>query len=72
MNPMGIQVTSFKKPLGQELEHDFLWRIYPHIPGKRKIGVFNRSYYEDILVPALNKTLSKEDIQHRCNLINAA
>lgn len=70
MNPMGIQVTSFKEPLGQELEHDFLWRIYLHIPGKSMIGVFNRSYYEDILVPALTKSLSKEDIQHRCQLIN--
>src|ERR1039457_3388117 len=64
MNPMGIQVTSFKKPLGQEIDHDFLWRVYPHFPAKRMIQVFNRSYYEDILVPELNKTLSKSDIHH--------
>jgi PPK2 family polyphosphate:nucleotide phosphotransferase len=70
MNPMGIQVTSFKKPLGQELDHDFLWRVYPHFPAKRMIQVFNRSYYEDILVPEVNKTLSKSDIHHRCQLIN--
>jgi PPK2 family polyphosphate:nucleotide phosphotransferase len=70
MNPTGVHVTSFKAPVGQELEHDFLWRIYPHIPGKGIIGVFNRSYYEDILVPSLNKSLSKEDIQHRCKFIN--
>ncbi len=70
MNPKGVHVTSFKAPAGPELEHDFLWRIYPHIPGKSMIGVFNRSYYEDILVPALNKSLSKDDIQHRCDLVN--
>ena len=70
MNPKGVHVTSFKEPIGQEIEHDFLWRIYPHIPGKSMIGVFNRSYYEDILVPSLTKTLSKEDIQHRYQLIN--
>jgi len=58
MNPLGIQVTSFKNPLGQELDHDFLWRIYPHILAKRMIAVFNRSYYEDILVPAVNITVA--------------
>ncbi len=70
INPAGMRVTSFKAPAGNELEHDFLWRIYPHIPGKRMIGVFNRSYYEDILVPSLMNTISKEDIRHRCHLIN--
>ncbi|HEU4606510.1 MAG TPA: PPK2 family polyphosphate kinase [Chitinophagaceae bacterium] len=70
MNPMGVRVTSFKKPLGMELEHDFLWRIYPHFPAKGMIGVFNRSYYEDILVPYVNKTLDVQDLQHRCHLIN--
>ena len=70
INPMGIQVTSFKKPTALELKHDFLWRIYPHFPAKGMIAVFNRSYYEDILVPAVNKTLSKNDIHHRCKLIN--
>lgn len=70
INPMGIQVTSFKKPSDIELEHDFLWRIYPHFPAKGMIQIFNRSYYEDILVPSVNKMLSKADIHHRCKLIN--
>ncbi|WP_222430243.1 polyphosphate kinase [Gillisia sp. Hel_I_86] len=70
MIPKGVHVTSFKAPIGREPEHDFLWRIYPYIPGKSRIGVFNRSYYENILVPALNESLRKEDIQHRCQLIN--
>lgn len=70
MNPQGVQVTSFKKPTADELKHDFLWRIYPHFPEKGMIRVFNRSYYEDILVPTVNKSLSENVLQHRINLIN--
>jgi PPK2 family polyphosphate:nucleotide phosphotransferase len=70
MNPMGVRVNSFKQPSPEELKHDFLWRIYPDFPAKGIIEVFNRSHYEDILVPSIEKTLSKEHIQHRCQLIN--
>ena len=70
MNPMGVRVKSFKQPTEEELEHDFLWRVYPHFPAKGIIEVFNRSYYEDILVPSIEKTLPKENIEHRCQLIN--
>ncbi len=70
MNPQGVQVTSFKKPTELELKHDFLWRVYPHFPEKGMIRVFNRSYYEDILVPSVNKSLSDDVLQHRLNLIN--
>lgn len=71
MNPMGIQVKSFKQPTEEESEHDFLWRVYPHFPAKGIIEVFNRSYYEDILVPSIKKALPKENIEHRCQLINS-
>jgi PPK2 family polyphosphate:nucleotide phosphotransferase len=70
INPMGVQVKSFKKPSGAELEHDFLWRVYHHFPAKGMIGIFNRSYYEDILVPDVSKSLKNDDIHHRCLLIN--
>ena len=70
MNPQGVQVKSFKKPTEDERQHDFLWRIYPHFPEKGMIKVFNRSYYEDILVPTVAQALSKEVLQHRINLIN--
>ncbi len=70
MNPTGIHVKSFKKPVGSELEHDFLWRIYPRFPAKSMISIFNRSYYEDILYPDVNNTLNEEDIIHRCIFIN--
>lgn len=70
MNPMGVHVNSFKQPSPEEFKHDFLWRIYPNFPAKGMIEVFNRSYYEDILVPSITKKLSKEHINHRCELIN--
>ena len=50
MNPQGIEVTSFKAPNTAELEHDYMWRTECVLPPRGKIGVFNRSYYEDILV----------------------
>ena len=71
MNPMGVQVKSFKQPTEEEMKHDFLWRVYPHFPAKGIIEVFNRSYYEDILVPSIEEKLSKEELRHRCQLINS-
>jgi len=50
VNPQGCEVTSFKAPTAEELDHDFLWRCINVIPGKGKIGIFNRSYYEEVLV----------------------
>ena len=70
MNPQGVQVKSFKKPTDDERMHDFLWRIYPHFPEKGMIKIFNRSYYEDVLVPSVESALSKDVLQHRLNLIN--
>lgn len=70
MNPQGVQVKSFKAPTEDEKKHDFLWRIYPHFPAKGMIKIFNRSYYEDILVPSVGKTLSEDVLKHRINLIN--
>src|ERR1700685_3114257 len=62
MNPMGIQVKSFKVPTAEERQHDFLWRIFPHFPAKGMMEVFNRSYYEDIVVPFIVKKLTKEKL----------
>lgn len=50
VNPQGCQITAFKEPSTEELDHDFLWRIHPHAPARGMIGVFNRSQYEDVLV----------------------
>jgi PPK2 family polyphosphate:nucleotide phosphotransferase len=50
VNPTGCQVVSFKRPSDRELDHDFLWRSTLRLPERGQIGVFNRSYYEEVLV----------------------
>jgi PPK2 family polyphosphate:nucleotide phosphotransferase len=50
VNPQGCQVSSFKQPSVEELEHDFLWRTTIRLPERGRIGIFNRSYYEEVLV----------------------
>lgn len=50
VNPQGCQVTGFKTPSEEELDHDFLWRHYKALPERGRIGIFNRSYYEDVLI----------------------
>jgi PPK2 family polyphosphate:nucleotide phosphotransferase len=50
VNPQGCQVASFKQPSAEELEHDFLWRTTQRLPERGHIGIFNRSYYEEVLV----------------------
>ena len=54
VNPAGCQVFSFKRPSSEELDHDFLWRTSRRLPERGRIGVFNRSYYEELLVVKLN------------------
>jgi PPK2 family polyphosphate:nucleotide phosphotransferase len=49
INPQGVQVTSFKQPSEEELDHDFLWRIAKALPERGRIGIFNRSHYEEVL-----------------------
>lgn len=71
LNPTGCNVMSFKKPTEEEKMHGFLWRIYKHLPPKGMIQLFNRSHYEDILVPTVHKTEAPERIEHRYNFINA-
>ena len=50
VDPQGCQVFSFKQPSAQELQHDFLWRTTCNLPERGRIGIFNRSYYEEVLV----------------------
>jgi PPK2 family polyphosphate:nucleotide phosphotransferase len=70
VNPSGIHVKSFKKPTDEEFAHDFLWRIHQHTPAKGMIQVFNRSHYEDILVPSVLGYIPKEIIEERYKMIN--
>ena len=57
VNPQGCQVTSFKAPSAEELDHDFLWRCSKALPERGRIGIFNRSYYEDVLVVRVHEAL---------------
>ena len=50
VNPQGCEVASFKRPTDEDLQHNFLWRYMRHLPARGRIGIFNRSYYEDVLV----------------------
>jgi PPK2 family polyphosphate:nucleotide phosphotransferase len=56
VNPQGCQVYSFKHPSGEELEHDFLWNALRRLPERGKIGIFNRSYYEEVLIVRVHPT----------------
>jgi PPK2 family polyphosphate:nucleotide phosphotransferase len=57
VNPQGCEVTAFKQPTTEELEHDFLWRCVKALPGRGRIGIFNRSYYEEVLVTRVHPEL---------------
>ena len=57
VNPQGCQVTSFRRPSGSELEHDFLWRAARELPERGRIGIFNRSYYEEVVVVRVHPDL---------------
>jgi PPK2 family polyphosphate:nucleotide phosphotransferase len=57
VNPQGCQVFSFKAPSSEELDHDFLWRCAKRLPERGRIGIFNRSYYEELLVVRVHKEL---------------
>jgi PPK2 family polyphosphate:nucleotide phosphotransferase len=70
VNPQGVQVTSFKGPSHEELQHDFLWRIHKAVPSKGMIGVFNRSHYEDVLIVRVDNLVPESVWRPRYELIN--
>ena len=59
INPQGCQVSSFKAPSSEEMDHDFLWRCQKHLPERGRIGIFNRSYYEEVLVVRVHEKILK-------------
>ncbi len=61
INPQGVQVFSFKAPSAEELDHDFLWRTTVRLPERGRIGVFNRSYYEEVLVVRVHRELLQSE-----------
>jgi PPK2 family polyphosphate:nucleotide phosphotransferase len=66
INPQGCEVHSFKQPSEEELDHDFMWRTSRHLPERGRIGIFNRSYYEEVLVVRVHpEILAKEKMPTR-------
>jgi PPK2 family polyphosphate:nucleotide phosphotransferase len=61
VNPQGCEVFSFKQPSAEELEHDFLWRTTRSLPERGRIGIFNRSYYEEVLVVRVHPELLRSE-----------
>src|SRR3954470_11923304 len=70
VNPQGCTVASFGVPTPLEQKHDFLWRVHAQIPPRGMIGIFNRSHYEDILVPRVHGDLDKDEVEARYRHIN--
>ncbi len=61
VNPQGCQVFSFKHPSAAELEHDFLWRTTRDLPERGRIGIFNRSYYEEVLIVRVHPEILRSE-----------
>jgi PPK2 family polyphosphate:nucleotide phosphotransferase len=70
MDPQGITHHAFKRPTPEELAHDFLWRVRTQLPKPGHIGIFDRSHYEDVLVPLVRGTIDGEHLAERYAQIN--
>lgn len=66
LNPQGIDVFSFKQPSAEELAHDFMWRASKNFPARGKMAIFNRSYYEDVLVVKVHRLYENYKMPERC------
>lgn len=70
MSPLGVHTTGWKAPTQDEQAHDFLWRIHAKMPGNGETMIFNRSHYEDVLVPPVNGWITPEQTAQRFAQIN--
>jgi PPK2 family polyphosphate:nucleotide phosphotransferase len=70
MNPSGCVSVNFKQPTKEELAHDFLWRVHPHVPAKGSVAIFNRSHYEDVLVARVHNLVPEKVWSKRYDQIN--
>ncbi|MCT2085369.1 polyphosphate kinase 2 family protein [Microbacterium enclense] len=71
VDPQGVELASFKKPTAEELSHDFLWRIRKRLPDAGRLGVFDRSHYEDVLIGRVRQLAPAEEIERRYGAIVA-
>src|SRR5688572_11619210 len=70
VNPQGCSVASFKAPTDHERQHDFLWRVHRRVPARGMIRIFNRSHYEDVIVPRVHDLVPKKVWSARYEQIN--
>lgn len=70
MDPAGLHVHGFNKPVGDEALHDFLWRFHQHAPARGCVAVFDRSYYEEVISARVHGIVDAETAAQRCALIN--
>ncbi|PTT16252.1 phosphate--nucleotide phosphotransferase [Microbacterium sp. HMWF026] len=71
VDPQGVELASFKKPTAEELAHDFLWRIEKRLPDAGRLGVFDRSHYEDVLIGRVRQLAAPDEIERRYGAIVA-
>ena len=62
LNPQGVQVVSFKQPSSEELDHDYMWRVYKALPRRGEIGIFNRSHYEEVIITKIHNLVANQQI----------
>src|ERR671930_779162 len=70
LNPQSCYAKAFKVPTGEELLHDYLWRVHIVIPAKGQIAIFNRSHYEDVIEPRVHNLISTNELNSRFRQIN--
>lgn len=70
VNPQGVRVAVFKAPTAEELDHDYLWRAHRHVPARGEMVIFNRSYYEDVLIVRVNDLVPQKIWKRRYEQIN--
>lgn len=70
VNPLGCRAIPFKTPSELEMKHDFLWRVHKEVPEKGMIQIFNRSYYEDVLIQRVHKWIDEKTVKERFKHIN--
>ena len=70
VNPQGCRVSSFKAPSAEEANHDFLWRYHKSVPARGRLGIFNRSHYEDVLIVRVKDLVPESVWRPRYDLIN--
>jgi PPK2 family polyphosphate:nucleotide phosphotransferase len=70
VDPLGVRAVNFRAPVGEELEHDFLWRVHRQVPRRGEIAIFNRSHYEDVLITRVHGWIDLDECRRRYAHIN--